>query len=280
MAQEKLQLRIRNSGGGSRRFAEQLVREGRVTVNGQIIKEPAFMVDPQADYIKVDGKLLQQVGSSQLIIIFNKPRNVVSTMKDPEDRPCLGDVIRKIKDPVFPVGRLDFDAEGIMILTNDGQMAQALTHPSNRIPRTYLVKVRGVPDEKSLKMIRKGMRLSDGERVGDISCSFLRAQDTTSWLKVVLFEGKRNEIKRIFFRINYPVRKLRRISFGPIELGSLETGAWRLATVQERRKLTALVDKTKQSVRGPERPEIERQRISRHRTKPRSTSRPIRPDSV
>jgi len=238
------------------------------------------MVDPQADYIKVDGKLLQQVGSSQLIIIFNKPRNVVSTMKDPEDRPCLGDVIRKIKDPVFPVGRLDFDAEGVMILTNDGQMAQALTHPSNRIPRTYLVKVRGVPDEKSLKMIRRGMLLSDGERVGDISCSFLRAQDTTSWLKVVLFEGKRNEIKRIFFRINYPVRKLRRISFGPIELGSLETGAWRLATVQERRKLTALVDKTRQSVRGPERPMIERQGTSRHKKKPRSTSRPIRPDSV
>jgi 23S rRNA pseudouridine2605 synthase len=280
MAQEKLQLRIRNSGAGSRRLAEQLVREGRVTVNGEIIQDPAFMVDPQADYIKVDGKLLKQVGSSQLIFIFNKPRNIVSTMKDPQERPCLGDVIRKIKDPVFPVGRLDFDAEGIMILTNDGQLAQALTHPSNRIPRTYLVKVRGVPDEKSLKMIRKGMRLSDGERVGDISCTFLRAQDTTSWLKVVLFEGKRNEIKRIFFRINYPVRKLRRISFGPIELGGLETGAWRLATVQEVRKLTALVDKTRHPVRDPEKPVAERQRISRHRTKSRATTRPIHAKSV
>ncbi len=280
MAQEKLQLRIRNSGAGSRRLAEQLVREGRVTVNGQIIQDPAFMVDPQADYIKVDGKLLKQVGSSQLIFIFNKPRNIVSTMKDPQERPCLGDVIRKIKDPVFPVGRLDFDAEGIMILTNDGQLAQALTHPSNRIPRTYMVKVRGVPDEKSLKMIRKGMRLSDGERVGDISCTFLRAQDTTSWLKVVLFEGKRNEIKRIFFRINYPVRKLRRISFGPIELGALETGAWRLATVQEVRKLTALVDKTRHPVRDPEKSVVARQKISRHPTKSRATTRPIHTKSV
>jgi 23S rRNA pseudouridine2605 synthase len=280
MAQEKLQLRIRNSGAGSRRLAEQLVREGRVTVNGQIIQDPAFMVDPQADYIKVDGKLLKQVGSSQLIFIFNKPRNIVSTMKDPQERPCLGDVIRKIKDPVFPVGRLDFDAEGIMILTNDGQLAQALTHPSNRIPRTYMVKVRGVPDEKSLKMIRKGMRLSDGERVGDISCTFLRAQDTTSWLKVVLFEGKRNEIKRIFFRINYPVRKLRRISFGPIELGGLETGAWRLATVQEVRKLTALVDKTRPPVRDLEKPVVERQKISGHRTKSRAAARPFHTKSV
>ncbi len=247
MTQEKLQLRIRNSGAGSRRFAEQAVREGRVTVNGQVIQDPAFKVDPENDYIKVDGKLLRKVESTQLIYIFNKPRNVVSTMKDPEDRPCLGDVTRKIKDPVFPVGRLDFDAEGLMILTNDGSLAQALTHPSNKIPRTYLVKVRGVPDQKSLSMIKKGMRLSDGERVGEISCVFLRAQETTSWFRVVLSEGKKNEIKRIFFRINYPVRKLRRTSFGPINLGTLESGAWRLATREERMKLMELVEKAPQS---------------------------------
>jgi 23S rRNA pseudouridine2605 synthase len=247
MTQEKLQLRIRKSGAGSRRFAEQAVREGRVTVNGQVIQDPAFKVDPETDYIKVDGKLLRKVESTQLIYIFNKPRNVVSTMKDPEDRPCLGDVTRKIKDPVFPVGRLDFDAEGLMILTNDGSLAQALTHPSNKIPRTYLVKVRGVPDQKSLSIIKKGMRLSDGERVGEISCVFLRAQETTSWFRVVLSEGKRNEIKRIFFRINYPVRKLRRTSFGPINLGTLESGAWRLATREERMKLMELVEKAPQS---------------------------------
>lgn len=262
MTQEKLQLSIRNSGAGSRRFAEQAVRESRVTVNGEVIQDPAFMVDPQTDHIKVDGKLLKKVGSTQLIYIFNKPRNVVSTMKDPEDRPCLGDVTRQIKEPVFPVGRLDFDAEGVMILTNDGQLAQALTHPSNKIPRTYLVKVRGVPDENSLKMIRRGMRLDDGQRVGDISCFFLRAQGTTSWLKVVLFEGKKNEIKRIFFRINYPVRKLRRISFGPIILGTLETGAWRLATSEERRKLMDLVEREPQPRRDGASKSLERPKFS------------------
>ncbi|MCX5872316.1 MAG: pseudouridine synthase [Deltaproteobacteria bacterium] len=159
-------------------------------------------------------------------------------------------------------GRLDFDAEGVMILTNDGQLAQALTHPSKKIPRTYLVKVRGVPDEKSLKMIRRGMRLDDGQRVGDISCVFLRAQGTTSWLKVVLFEGKKNEIKRIFFRINYPVRKLRRISFGPITLGTLETGAWRLATSEERRKLMELLEKEPQPRRDGASKSLERPKFS------------------
>ncbi|MGO8821425.1 MAG: pseudouridine synthase [Desulfomonilaceae bacterium] len=274
MTQEKLQLRIRNSGAGSRRFAEQAVREGRVTVNGQVIQDPAFKVDPETDYIKVDGKLLRKVESTQLIYIFNKPRNVVSTMKDPEDRPCLGDVTRKIKDPVFPVGRLDFDAEGLMILTNDGGLAQALTHPSNKIPRTYLVKVRGVPDQKSLSMIKKGMRLSDGERVGEISCVFLRAQETTSWFRVVLSEGKKNEIKRIFFRINYPVRKLRRTTFGPINLGTLESGAWRLATREERMKLMELVEKAPQSASDRQSASFDRTKSLKRSSGGQSVGRP------
>ncbi len=277
MTQEKLQLRIRNSGAGSRRFAEQAVREGRVTVNGQVIQDPAFKVDPETDYIKVDGKLLRKVESTQLIYIFNKPRNVVSTMKDPEERPCLGDVTRKIKDPVFPVGRLDFDAEGLMILTNDGSLAQALTHPSNKIPRTYLVKVRGVPDQKSLSMIKKGMRLSDGERVGEISCVFLRAQETTSWFRVVLSEGKKNEIKRIFFRINYPVRKLRRTSFGPINLGTLESGAWRLATREERMKLMELVEKAPQSASDRQSASFDRTKSLKRSPGGQSAGRPRHP---
>ncbi len=263
MTKEKLQLRIRNSGAGSRRFSEQAIREGRVTVNGQVIQDPAFLVDSVADYIKVDGKLLKRIDSTQLIYVFNKPRNVVSTMKDPEERPCLGDVTRNIKDPVFPVGRLDFDAEGLMILTNDGQLAQALSHPSRKIPRTYLVKVRGIPDAKSMAMIKRGMRLDDGVRVGEISVTFLRSQETTSWLKVVLYEGKKNEIKRIFFRIDYPVRKLRRISFGPLTLGSLETGAWRLVTADERRKLMELIEKE---------PEPRRESRAKSETRPRSAS--------
>ncbi|MGC8602937.1 MAG: pseudouridine synthase [Desulfomonilaceae bacterium] len=275
MTLEKLQLRIRNSGAGSRRFAEAVIREGKVTVNGKVVQDPTFMVDSGNDYIKVDGKLLKKVESSQIIYIFNKPRNVVSTMNDPQDRPCIGDVTRRIKDPVFPVGRLDFDAEGLMILTNDGRLAQALTHPSNKIPRTYLVKVRGVPDEKSLAMIRKGMRLNDGERVGEINVTFLRAQETTSWLKVSLAEGKKNEIKRIFFRINFPVRKLRRISFGPINIGTLETGAWRLATAEERTQLIKLVDNADQTSRDRRTKPFGRSKFPPHRLDRSSSRRPI-----
>ncbi len=154
-------------------------------------------------------------------------------MDDPEGRPCLGDILKPLKKVLFPVGRLDFDAEGLMILTNDGDLAHRLSHPSSHIPRTYLVKVRGTPDDKALGKIRRGMSIGDGERLGEVTWTVVKRQKTTSWIRLVLFEGKKNEIKRIFFHINHPVRRIRRVSFGPYTLGSLPVGAWRPFTPQE-----------------------------------------------
>jgi 23S rRNA pseudouridine2605 synthase len=257
----KLQLVLRNSGVASRRKAEELINEGRVTVNGQEITDPAFRVDPDRDHIKVDGKLIRAAAHEKEYYLFNKPRHVVSTMDDPEGRPCVGDYLRQVKKRLFTVGRLDFDAEGLMILTNDGQLAQTLSHPSNRMPRVYLVKVKGVPDKEQLAKIKKGMSLGEGERVGDIELTLLNKQSTTTWIRIVLYEGKRNEIKRIFFRIDHPVRKLRRIGFGPFTLGALPTGELRPLTGEELTKLKKLTQEISEAAKNrPPRPRVGRPR--------------------
>jgi len=245
MAEKRIQLIIRDAGLGSRRKADEMILEGRVTLNGRVVDNPAMTADPEKDHIKVDGKLLRLSDPTQLHYLFNKPRYVVSTMSDPEGRPCIGDLLKPIKKKLFTVGRLDFDAEGLMILTNDGALAQNLTHPSRKAPRTYLVKVRGMPDDKLLSSIRKGMSIGDGERVGDIELTVVKRQKTTTWIRLTLFEGKKNEIKRIFFRIRHPVRKLRRIAFGPFRLGSLPVGEWRPFSREEQAQLATILGGTK-----------------------------------
>jgi 23S rRNA pseudouridine2605 synthase len=241
MAQKRVQLIIRDAGLASRRKAEEMILEGRVTLNGSIVTDPTMTADPDRDHIKVDGKLLLRPDSAKYYYLFNKPRNVVSTMSDPEGRPCVGDLLKTLKKRFFTVGRLDFDAEGLMILTNDGQLAQKLSHPSHRIPRTYLVKVRGTPDDRLLSTIKRGMRIGDGERLGNVLWSVVKKQKTTTWLRIVLYEGKKNEIKRIFLQIRHPVRKIRRVGFGPLTLGTLPVGEWRTLTEREMTKLAAII---------------------------------------
>ncbi|MDQ7785555.1 MAG: pseudouridine synthase [Desulfomonilaceae bacterium] len=243
MPLKRIHLILRDAGLGSRRHAEEMIRDGRITVNGETIDQPGAMADPEKDHIKVDGKLLRLRDTEKFYYAFNKPRNVVSTMSDPEGRPCVGDLIKAIKKQLFPVGRLDFDAEGLMILTNDGQLSEKLSHPRNKIPRTYMVKVRGRPDEKLLSTIRRGMSLGEGDRLGEVQWTVIKQQKSTTWIKLLLYEGKKNEIKRIFFRLRHPVRKIRRIRFGPIALGKLPVGAWRQLTETEMSKLKALMGK-------------------------------------
>ncbi|MBI5252681.1 MAG: rRNA pseudouridine synthase [Desulfomonile tiedjei] len=241
MPQKKIQLIIRDSGLASRRKAEELILHGRVTLNGQVMTDPTVSADPEKDHIKVDGKLLRPPDAVKSYFLFNKPRNVVSTMSDPEERPCLSDFLKPLKKRLFTVGRLDFDAEGLIILTNDGQLAQKLSHPSNKIPRTYLVKVRGTPDDRTLSAIRRGMSIGEGERIGEVSYLVIKRQKTTTWIKVTLFEGKKNEIKRIFNKIMHPVRKLRRVGFGPFKLGPLAVGTFRPFTEEETEKIEGLL---------------------------------------
>lgn len=241
MPLKKIQLIIRDAGLGSRRDAEEMIREHRVTLNGTIVEHPGDTADPEKDHIKVDGKLLRPSDPRKHYYLFNKPRNVVSTMDDPQGRPCVGDIIKPLKKRLFTVGRLDFDAEGLMILTNDGDLAHNLSHPSKGIERTYMVKVRGTPDDKTLARIRRGMSIGDGERIGEVTWTVVKRQKTTTWVRMVLREGKKNEIKRIFLRLNHPVRRIRRVGFGPFQLGTLPVGTWRPLTESETTRIIALV---------------------------------------
>ncbi len=224
---------MRDAGIASRRQAEEMIRDGRVTLNGALVRQPGQLADPDRDHIKVDGKLLRSPTGPKRYYLFNKPQHVVSTFRDPQDRPSLADYIRGPRKGLFAVGRLDFDAEGLMILTDDGAFAQSLSHPSHEVSRTYVVKVKGVPDQTDLARIRPGMPIGYGDRVGKIQVSVIKAQKTSTWLKFVLYEGKKNEIKRICSRIGHPVRKIRRIAFGAFSLGRLRPGHMRALSASE-----------------------------------------------
>lgn len=253
MALQKLQIIIRDAGVASRRKVAEIIREGRVTVNGKIILDPAFQADPEKDHVKVDGKLLKPPPAEKYYYLFNKPRHVVSTMSDPEERPCVGDLIKPLKKKLFSVGRLDFDAEGLMILTNDGATAHRLSHPSSGVQRVYLVKVKGAPEDVRLASVRKGMDIGEGERLGEVELSVIKRQKTTTWIRIVLSEGKKNELKRIFFRIGHPVRKIRRIKFGPFSLGDLPVGEWRLLNRVEKSRMDALLTELEERPPAPRR---------------------------
>lgn len=241
MPLKKIHLIVRDVMAESRRKAEEIIRQGRVTLNGLVVVDPYIPADLEKDHIKVDGKLLRPRREEKIHLLFNKPRFVVSTFSDPEGRPCLADFVKRIDKRLFTAGRLDFDAEGLMLLTNDGALVEHLTHPSHAVPRTYMVKVKGSPADETLARIRSGMSLGEGDRLGRVQWTLVTRQKTTTWLRLVLHEGKRNEIKRIFFRIGHPVRKIRRIGFGPFTLGKLPSGTWRPLTAKEQEKLAAIM---------------------------------------
>ena len=212
-----------------------MVVEGRVSVNGKIVETLGFKADPSKDYIKVDGKRLAPF-EPKVILLLNKPRGYLSTVKDPGGRPTIMDLLRNVKWRIYPVGRLDFDAEGLLLLTNDGDLAHLLSHPRFSIPKTYLVKVAGVPEEKNLERLRRGVMLEDG-KARAVSCSLIRQREKNSWVRVVVTEGRNHLVKRMFSAVGHTVLKLKRIEYGPIPLGDLPFGRSRYLTDREVEKL-------------------------------------------
>jgi 23S rRNA pseudouridine2605 synthase len=238
MSLERIQKILSQAGIVSRREAEKLILHGRVTVNGRVVDTLGSKADPSKDHIKVDGKLITRL-ESRVILLLNKPRNYLSTVEDPQERPTVIDLCKAVREKVYPVGRLDFDAEGLLILTNDGELANILTHPRFETPRTYLAKVTGVPEEKDLVRLKRGVRLDDG-RAKVASCLVVSEKEKHSWVRVVVTEGRHHLVKRIFAAIGHPVLKLKRVGFGPIQLGSLPLGQFRYLTPEEIEKIRTL----------------------------------------
>ncbi|MCC2593169.1 rRNA pseudouridine synthase [Tessaracoccus sp. OS52] len=233
----RLQKVLAAAGIASRRASEILIDEGRVEVNGKVVTEQGMRVDPERDHIRVDGSRIPPP-RRHLYVLLNKPRGVVSTMEDPEGRETLSDYLPKTKERLFHVGRLDTDTEGLIILTNDGDFAHKMAHPSFEVPKTYLAEVVGTVDNRTIKRLEKGITLEDGPVKPD-RVSLKSRTDSRSLLTITLHEGRNRIVRRMMDSVGHPVDRLARVAIGPVRLGSLQVGKTRDLTREE---LGALLD--------------------------------------
>lgn len=238
---ERLQKIIAHAGVASRREAESMIREGRVTVNGKVVTELGSKADADRDHVKVDGKLLTAAEPHRYILLY-KPKEVMTTVEDPEGRRTVIDLIRGVRERIYPVGRLDYHSEGLVLLTNDGELAFKVAHPKHGSVKTYNVKVRGVPDERLLDKLRRGITI-EGKRtlptkIERIKTTGRNNDEGNSWLEVKLREGRTQQIRKMFQAVGHPVTKLKRVAIGPISDPKLLPGVWRELTKQEVKLLT------------------------------------------
>ena len=239
LMEKRLQKILSEMGITSRRKAEDLIFEGRVTVNGRLATN-GTKADPVKDHIKVDGKLLIKP-EPKVYIMFNKPKNVVTSLHDPEGRPTVKDFLKGVRYRVFPVGRLDYDSEGLLLLTNDGDFAHAVLHPSRKISKTYLVKVKGILEEDKIEKLKTGVKLVE-MITATAKVKRIRKTENNSWLEITIYEGKKRQIRRMLEKIGHDVLKLKRIRVDGLELGKLEPGTFRYLTPEERDKIKKEVE--------------------------------------
>lgn len=243
----RLQKILSQAGVASRRTAEGLISQGRVEVNGQIITTLGSKADPATDVIKVDGRRLKAPAAHRYLLLY-KPRGVVSTRHDPEHRTTVVDLVARagIRGYFYPIGRLDYDSEGLILLTNDGAFAERVSHPRYEVDRTYEALVEGIPDEHDLSRLRRGVALDDG-RTEPAEIRLIRTTESKrgprSTLLVRLHEGRNRQVRKMCDAIAHPVVRLKRIRIGPIGIGDLRAGDIRDLTASEIRKLQPQPDR-------------------------------------
>jgi 23S rRNA pseudouridine2605 synthase len=235
---ERLQKIIAAAGITSRRKAEELITQGRVTVNGQVISELGSKADPERDHIKVDGKLLRGPERRKYFLL-NKPKGYVTSVSDPEGRPTVMSLLRHVGERMYPVGRLDYSTEGLLLITNDGELANKLTRASSHVPKTYLVKISGQATEENIATLRGGIRLGSrpgirGSKAVHTAPAQIRLirEAENPWYEVTLIEGKNRQIRRMFEEIGHHVEKIKRVRYGPLAL-DVEPGQFRELTPKE-----------------------------------------------
>lgn len=233
----RLQKFLSGAGVASRRRAEELIRAGRVRVRGEVVTEPGVKIDPDADPVEVDGRRVRLQPPQW--VALHKPAGYVSARSDPQGRPTIYDLLPDRLHGLFHVGRLDLDSEGLLLLTNDGDLAHRLLHPSFEIDREYEVEVDGNVHDESLHRLLRGVHLEDGVARAVTVRRLRGAPDGRSRLRVTLREGRKREVRRMFSAIGHPVRRLVRVRYGPIRLGSLEPGRWRRLSTHEIAALSA-----------------------------------------
>ena len=271
MPAERLQKIIAAAGIASRRKSEELITSGRVIVNGQVVTELGTKADPETDHIRVDGKLLQ--GPERFTYVaLNKPKGYVTTVSDEKKRPTVMDLVGKVKGRVYPVGRLDWASEGLILMTNDGALANGLMKASSNVPKVYVVKVAGQPDEVKLDKLRRGVSIAEkgGRRVRTAPAKIrLIREGDNPWLEVTIIEGRNRQVRKMFEEVGHHVEKIRRVQYGPLAL-DVPPGDWRNLTLLEVAKLKSAA--AGERVSSPPSPEI-----SLHPPKPAAkTAKPFR----
>ena len=235
---ERLQKIIAGAGISSRRAAEKMITEGRITVNNAVIRQLGAKADIEEDEIRLDGKLIFSE-TSKVYLILHKPKGYMTTLHDPQGRPVVSDLLIDVAERVFPVGRLDYDSEGLLLLTNDGNFSQRIQHPRFRIPKVYSVKIEGNLTNREMKSISKGVMLDDGMFKPEY-CSVLKTNSKSCWITVTITEGRNRVIRRVLESLGHSVVRLIRTAIADISLGSMKAGTFRHLTRKEVQHLLSL----------------------------------------
>ncbi len=244
----RLQKAIAQAGLASRRAAEELIRQGRVLVNDQRVTTPGHCIDPQRDVVKVNGKPMG-MKEKNVYVLLHKPRFCITSARDPQGRKTVFHHVQRRDVRLFPVGRLDYDAEGVLILTNDGELANRLQHPRYEVSKTYEVKVEGHPSPSSLFRLRKGVALEEGT-TAPAAVTVVRQLPGAAWLRMVLHQGWNRQIKRMGEAVGHPVLRIKRVKYGPLTLGGLSPGEHRELRGGEVRNLKRIVGMNERELEG------------------------------
>jgi 23S rRNA pseudouridine2605 synthase len=233
--QERLQKVLAKAGIASRRKAEELIREGKVRVDGKVVTEMGTQVDPDAQDIECDG-IHVATQERKIYILLHKPTGFLSTVHDPRGRPIVTDLLANVKERVYPVGRLDLDTEGALLLSNDGELAQKILHPSHEVNKTYVAKVKGKPNRKKLAALSRGITL-EGRKTWPANIEVLHTDAQASTIKIIIHEGRKRQVRKMFEAVGHPVLQLKRTAYGQLKLGDLRPGKYRFLSPEDIKRI-------------------------------------------